>query len=945
VAIYRIGTGTGSLVNTGNPVFLDEYSPSGTLVQSIALPTAASAGVYQLIASGTSTSEGLLSRTTNGGSIVLTGYAANTGGTTSLSGTASTAVPRTVGRVDAAGNVDTSTGLTDYATANNPRSVTSTNGTDLWVCGGAGGMRYATLGATTSTQLSTTVANLRQAGIFGGQLHVSTSSGAAVRIGTVGTGLPTTTGQAITNLPGFPTAGAPYAFVMFDLAASAPGLDTLYVADDTIGIQKWSLISGAWTANGVVGVDADDYRGLTGSANGGTVTLFAVRKGGSTATGGGEVVMLADSSGHNAALSGTPALLGSAAANTALRGVALATNSAADLTVTAAGPASAGVGAPFSYTLNVVNGGTVNATGLDVTFTLPAGVSYASASGAGFTVAEAAGVVTFSGGALTAGQSLAFSVTVTPNAPGTFTLPAWAAVIDPANAIAEVDEANNNSPLPVTTLASLVPDLTVAVSAPAQAVKDVPFDYTLSLANGGLGDATGVSVQFTLPAGLTFNSGAGAGFSVAEAAGVVTFSGGSVASSTSVPLTVSVTGSPAVPTTYTAPAGAAVADPGNTVAETNESNNASTTAASTVVRIFPLPSASGDSYNTTTNELLTVPAATGLLTNDAADSRNFVVASTPANGKVTVNPDGSFTYTPNEGFAGQDTFTYTVTDAVKLYRHNLPNLGTFGGALITGDGYGSSFVSVPATSDEYYGLTDRGPNVDGLTETSKVFPIPAFTPSIRRFKLVGYEAVPQGGAITLKAPDGTPYTGRFNTANPGLDQGFDINGVLLPTDVNGFDSEGFVALADGTFWVSDEYGPFITQSDATGVDLQRVSPVNGTLPVELARRRSNRGMEGLTITPDGTMLVGVMQSGLEQPDNLEQPGDIPVDPTKVAPVRIVTYTLATGVVREYLYMLENPNTNNKVVTSEITALTNTTFLVDERRQRIPAVGFQESLPH
>jgi uncharacterized repeat protein (TIGR01451 family) len=941
VVVYRTGTGTETLVNTGNVVFLDEFTPAGVSVQSIALPATASGGQLQLIAGGTSTSEGLLTRSSNGAFIVLAGYATNTGGGTSLSGTSSAAVPRTVGRVDASGNVDTSTGLTDFASANNPRSVASTNGTDFWACGGAGGMRYATLGSTTSTQISTTVANLRQAAIFGGQLHVSTSSGSAVRVGTVGTGLPTTAGQTITNLPGFPTAGGPYAFFLADLSSAAPGLDTLYVVDDTSGIQKWSLVSGLWTANGVVGVSAEVYRGLTAFVSGGTVTLFCVRRGGSTATGGGELVTLADPSGHNATLAGTPTLLVTAATNTAFRGVALAPVVAADLTVAAAGPASAGVGAPFSYTLTAANRGAADTAGVEVEFTLPAGVSFASADGAGFTVNHAAGVVTFSDGSLTAGESKALAVTVTPDAPGTFTLPAWAAVIDQGNAIVEVDEGNNNSPLPVTTLASLVPDLAVSLSAPAQAVKDVPFEYTMNVSNGGLGDAAGVSVQLTLPSGLTYNSGSGAGFTVAEASGVVTFSGGTIISNTSALLTVSVTGSPANPTLFTAPAGAAVADPGNTISETNETNNASTASVSTLVRIFPLPSATDDDYNTLTNEPLNISAANGLLSNDQADSRNLIVTSAPAHGTVTANPDGSFTYTPTEGYAGPDTFTYTVTDAVKLFRHNLPPLGVFGGALITGDGYGSSLVPVPGTVDEYFGLTDRGPNVDGLTETSKVFPIPGFVPAIGRFKLLNYEAVIQGSPITLKAPDGTPYSGRFNTSNPGLDEGFDINGILLPTDANGFDSEGLVALPDGTFWVSDEYGPFITHFDATGLELQRLSPLDGSLPVELARRRSNRGMEGLTITPDGTMLVGVLQSALEQPDNLEQPGDIPVDPTKVAPVRIVTYTLATGVVREYLYLLENPNTNNKVVTSEITALSNTTFLVDERDNGFPPSAFKK----
>lgn len=39
VVVYRVGTGAGSLVNTGSAVFLDEFTPVGVLVQSIALPS------------------------------------------------------------------------------------------------------------------------------------------------------------------------------------------------------------------------------------------------------------------------------------------------------------------------------------------------------------------------------------------------------------------------------------------------------------------------------------------------------------------------------------------------------------------------------------------------------------------------------------------------------------------------------------------------------------------------------------------------------------------------------------------------------------------------------------------------------------------------------------------------------------------------------------------
>ena len=40
----------------------------------------------------------------------------------------------------------------------------------------------------------------------------------------------------------------------------------------------------------------------------------------------------------------------------------------------------------------------------------------------------------------------------------------------------------------------------------------------------------------------------------------------------------------------------------------------------------------------------------------------YSMLTEPANGNVTVNPDGSFTYTPNFGFAGLDTFTYQIDD-------------------------------------------------------------------------------------------------------------------------------------------------------------------------------------------------------------------------------------------------------------------------------------------
>src|SRR5262249_35694294 len=145
---------------------------------------------------------------------------------------------------------------------------------------------------------------------------------------------------------------------------------------------------------------------------------------------------------------------------------------------------------------------------------------------------------------------------------------------------------------------------------------------------------------------------------------------------------------------------------------------------------------------------------------------------------------------------------------------------------------------------------------------------------------------------------------------------------LAPSD-HGLDGEGLVAMPDGTFWVSDEYGPFIIHFDANGKELERLSPFDGTLPKELSLRAPDHGMEGLTITPDGTTLVGIMQSALATPGLVGSAKAVPM-------TRIVTINLANrSDVHEYLYPLANPQ-QTKVAVSEITAVSNTTFLIAER---------------
>ncbi|MBX9981498.1 MAG: esterase-like activity of phytase family protein, partial [Mycobacterium gordonae] len=81
----------------------------------------------------------------------------------------------------------------------------------------------------------------------------------------------------------------------------------------------------------------------------------------------------------------------------------------------------------------------------------------------------------------------------------------------------------------------------------------------------------------------------------------------------------------------------------------------------------------------------------------------------PAHGKIGYGPHGAVVYTPDAGFKGNDELPVTVSRAVKLYSEDQLPLATIGGVDIQASAHGSGIAPVPGSSDEIYGLTDRGP--------------------------------------------------------------------------------------------------------------------------------------------------------------------------------------------------------------------------------------------
>ena len=77
--IYRVGDGTDPLGSAAAPVFLSEFTPAGTFVQDILMPTFAAGATKRLTARGDAVSEGLMTLSTDGNFLTLTGYDADVG--------------------------------------------------------------------------------------------------------------------------------------------------------------------------------------------------------------------------------------------------------------------------------------------------------------------------------------------------------------------------------------------------------------------------------------------------------------------------------------------------------------------------------------------------------------------------------------------------------------------------------------------------------------------------------------------------------------------------------------------------------------------------------------------------------------------------------------------------------------------------------------------------
>ena len=351
-------------------------------------------------------------------------------------------------------------------------------------------------------------------------------------------------------------------------------------------------------------------------------------------------------------------------------------NPPADLAVTLDAPATAVLNSSFTYALTVQNDGPGAATGVSVTDTLPAGLTFVSASASAGSFSRTGNTLTFAVGGLAANDSANLSILVMPVALGRIT--------DTDGVIGDQLDpvAGNNSGSATITILPPPPQLSVSLEAvPAPVTVGQTLTYTLDVTNTGGVPATDVMLTDTLPAteGATFVSAmtSPAGPAPTVANNILTAALGTIAAGGHATLTIRVT--PTAPGTVT---DSATANSDQTVSTpstflTTAVDSAPPSLSIVVSSPTPAPTAGaplkylltvtntglGDATNAVVTDALPAglayQSATSTLGGDPTVSHGVVTASLgtlPAGGTATI----TITVTPSA--AGTVLNSATVTD-------------------------------------------------------------------------------------------------------------------------------------------------------------------------------------------------------------------------------------------------------------------------------------------
>ncbi len=243
------------------------------------------------------------------------------------------------------------------------------------------------------------------------------------------------------------------------------------------------------------------------------------------------------------------------------------------------------------------------------------------------------------------------------------------------------------------------------------------------------------------------------------------------------------------------------------------------------------PTGQNDNYLATEDQPLIIPAITGVLVNDSdpeADALTVASNTPPAHGVVTVNPDGSFTYTPANHYTGPDSFTYIVSDShggQSTVTVNLTVQGVNDTPTASDDPY-STNEDTPLTVNTLTGVLNNDHDLDGDTLT------------------VNPTSLPSHGEITLNPNGSFTYTPQLDyngldsftyqiTDGHGGTANATVNLTVNPTsDPPHAQDDTYTVNEDATLTVVPSAGVLTNDNDPDGDTLTAhiiSGPAHGTL--------------------------------------------------------------------------------------------------------------------
>jgi hypothetical protein len=286
---------TGTVSKASSPITLDEFTTGGTAGISVPLPVTGATPVQTSGVFGGS--EGFLTTSTDSKYLVLGGYGTSAS-FTDITATASSSVPRVIGKVLPSGAYHQVSSSSTAYSGNDIRGAIS-DGTNYWASGASSanvdGIDYYGPGAFAGLGTAATPPKAYGLHIFNGQIYYSTeksgpnNTSSQLGIFALGTGLPTTNPVTITQVINTTTSS------LEDFSFNSD-ISVCYIASNsnsaTGGIQKWTNSGGGWTLAYTLGTGATNIGayGLVVDYSGANPVIYAT----TTETTGNRVITITD---------------------------------------------------------------------------------------------------------------------------------------------------------------------------------------------------------------------------------------------------------------------------------------------------------------------------------------------------------------------------------------------------------------------------------------------------------------------------------------------------------------------------------------------------------------------------------------------------------------------------------------------------------------------------